>query len=156
MVTILKSCTPKEAKIHLTSYSASRRMTSKVLWRKSISTFSHRQQLAEIQQATAQDVTMQCLAYLIRTQSWRNMDKLPQKFQDADLTELNHFKQVRHELTVNGPTNIIILRDRRIIVPAALRDKAISIAHEGHQGLKTKQLLRERIWFQESMTLSRR
>ena len=82
--------------------------------------------LAEIQEATAQDITMQCLAYLIPTQSWRNIDKLPQ-FQDADRTELNRFKQVRHELTVNGPTNII-LRDRRIIIPAALRDKAISIA----------------------------
>ena len=103
--------------------------------------------LAKIQEATAQDVTMQCLANLIRTQLWRNIDKLPQQFQDADRTELNRFKQVRHDLTVNDQTNII-LRGRRIVVPAALRDKAISIAHEGHQGLvKTKQLLREKIWF---------
>ena len=103
--------------------------------------------LAEIQEATAQDVTMQCLANLIRTQSWRNIEKLPQKFQNADRTELNRFKQIQHELTVNVKTNII-LRDRCIVVPAALRDKAISIAHEGHQGLvKTKQLLREKIWF---------
>ena len=103
--------------------------------------------LAEIQEATAQDVTMQCLANLIRTQSWRKIEKLPQQFQDADRTELNRFKQVRHELTVNAQTNIILC-DRHIVVPAALRDKAISIAHEGHQGLvKTKQLLREKIWF---------
>ena len=90
---------------------------------------------------------MQCLANFIRTQSWRNVEKLPQQFQGADHTELNRFKQVRHELTVNYQTNVI-LRDRRIVIPAALRDKAVSIAHEGHQGLvKTKQLLREKIWF---------
>ena len=103
--------------------------------------------LAKIQEATAQDVTMQCLANLICAQSWRNIDKLPQQFQDVDRTELNHFKQIQHNLTVNGQTNII-LRDRHIVVPAALRDKAISIAHGGHQGLvKTKQLLHEKIWF---------
>ena len=33
--------------------------------------------LAEIQEATAQDITMQSLADLIRTQSWRNIEKLP-------------------------------------------------------------------------------
>ena len=103
--------------------------------------------LAEIQEATAQDITMQCLANFIRTKSWRNIDKLPQQFQDADCTELNPFKQVQHDLTVNGQMNII-LRDKRIVIPAVLRDKAISIAHEGHQGLvNTKQLLREKIWF---------
>ena len=103
--------------------------------------------LAEIQEATAQDITMQCLANLIRTQSWRNIEELPEQFRGADRAELNRFKQVQHELTVNHETNII-LRDSRIVVPAALRDKAVSIAHEGHQGLvKTKQLLREKIWF---------
>ena len=34
------------------------------------------------------------------------------------------------------------------MIPKALRDRAISIAHKGHQGLvKTKQLLHEKIWF---------
>ena len=41
-----------------------------------------------------------------------------------------------------------MLRGSRIVIPKALQDRAISIAHEGHQGLvKTKQLLREKIWF---------
>ena len=90
---------------------------------------------------------MQCLANLICTQSWRNIERLPEQFRDANRAELSRFKQVRHELTVNHETHVI-LRDSRIVVPAALRDKAVSIAHEGHQGLvKTKQLLREKIWF---------
>ena len=70
--------------------------------------------LAEIQEATAQDITMQCLANLIRTQSWRNIEELPKQFRGADRAELNRFKQVQHELTVNHETNII-LRDSRIV-----------------------------------------
>ena len=90
--------------------------------------------LAEIQEATAQDITIQCLANLIHTQSCRNMEKLPEQFGDADCAKLNRFKQVRHELTVNHETNII-LRDSHIVVPAALCDKAVSIAHDSQQGL---------------------
>ena len=90
---------------------------------------------------------MQCLANFIRIQSWRNIENLPEQFQDADHAEFNQFKHVQHELTVNHETNII-LQDSRIVVPAALHDKAVSIAHEGHQGLvKTKQLIHEKIWF---------
>ena len=41
----------------------------------------------------------------------------------------------------------VILHGNRIIIPT-LQQRAISIAHEGHQGLvKTKKLLREKIWF---------
>ena len=90
--------------------------------------------ISEIQAETAQDITMQCLANLIRTQSWTNIGKLPQQFRDADCIELNRFKQVQGELTVNTQTNII-LHDRCIVIPAALCDKAVSIAHEGHLGL---------------------
>ena len=103
--------------------------------------------LQEIQQATTEDATMQCLMHLTRTQEWHNLDKLPEQFKDANITELKLFKQVKDDLTINDQSNII-LRGSRIVIPEALRDRAISIAHEGHQGLvKTKQLLREKIWF---------
>ena len=55
--------------------------------------------LAEIQKAIAQDITMHFLANLIHIQSWRNIDKLPQQFQDADCTELKHFKHVQHKMS---------------------------------------------------------
>jgi hypothetical protein len=52
------------------------------------------------------------------------------------------------ELTTNEDDSVL-LRGKRIIVPLIqLRKQAISLAHEGHQGLvKTKQILREKIWF---------
>ena len=60
---------------------------------------------------------------------------------------MKSFAKIRDELTVNASKNII-LRGSRLIVPQTLRARAISIAHEGHQGLvKTKQLIREKIWF---------
>ena len=103
--------------------------------------------LDEIQEVTTNDATLQCVAELIRTQAWDSLDNHLQQFQNADKAELKLFKQVKDELTVNNETNII-LRDSRIVVPTVLRHKAISIAHESHQGLvKTKQLLREKVWF---------
>ena len=56
------------------------------------------------------------------------------------------YKNIRNELSVSNQG--ILLRDTRIIIPESLRAKAAQLAHEGHQGLvKTKKLLRERIWF---------
>jgi hypothetical protein len=35
-----------------------------------------------------------------------------------------------------------------MVIPESLQDRAINLAHEGHQGVaKTKRLLRERVWF---------
>ena len=65
----------------------------------------------------------------------------------VDERELKLFSRVKNELSVNSETDIV-LRDTRIVVPTALREKALLLAHEGHQGLvKTKKLLREKIWF---------
>ena len=103
--------------------------------------------LQEIQQVTTEDPTLQGLMHLTRTQEWHNLEKLSEQFKDADITELKLFKQVKDDLTINDQSNIM-LRGSRIVIPKALRDRAISIAHEGHQGLvKTKQLLHEKIWF---------
>ena len=57
-----------------------------------------------------------------------------------------YFK-LRHEITVSNENNVF-LKGTRIILPASLRSRALSLAHEGHQGLvKTKRLLREKVWF---------
>ncbi|KAL5015077.1 hypothetical protein ScPMuIL_009347 [Solemya velum] len=64
------------------------------------------------------------------------------KWNDADLKP---FKMFRDELYV---TNGVILRDHRLIIPASLQQKVITIAHQAHQGIvKTKQLIREKVWF---------
>ena len=61
----------------------------------------------------------------------------------GDLTAL---RAVRDELTVHNDN--ILLRDHRIILPKVLRDRAIYVAHEGHQGMaKTKSFLRSKVGF---------
>ena len=65
----------------------------------------------------------------------------------VDLTELQLFGRIRDKLTVSQDADVI-LHGNRIVMPNSLRQRAISIAHEGHQGLvKTKKLLHEKIWF---------
>ncbi|CAB4014545.1 Hypothetical predicted protein [Paramuricea clavata] len=56
------------------------------------------------------------------------------------------FKAVKNELT--STTHGVILRGTRIVIPAALQQRVIDIAHETHLGIeKTKSLIREKIWF---------
>lgn len=41
-----------------------------------------------------------------------------------------------------------MLRGTYIVVPLSLQEKAVSLAHEEHQGIvKTKQLIHEKVWF---------
>ncbi len=60
--------------------------------------------------------------------------------------EVMKFFKYRDELSVTKQG--IILRATRICVPKKLQQKAIDLAHEGHQGIaRTKQLLRTKVWF---------
>ena len=53
---------------------------------------------------------------------------------------------IKDELTIKQ--NGTILRSHRICVPKILQKEIVDIAHCGHQGMtKTKQLLREKVWF---------
>ena len=55
------------------------------------------------------------------------------------------YKNVAEELSV---VKAVLLRGDKIVIPTSLQNKAVKIAHEGHQGLvKTKQFLRSRVWF---------
>jgi transposase InsO family protein len=103
--------------------------------------------LDEIKEETARDITLQCVAYLTRDSNWNQIHRLPPEYKKADKTELHLFKRIKSELTVNDQATIV-LKGSRIVLPEKLREKAVSIAHEGHQGLcRTKQLLREKVWF---------
>ena len=105
--------------------------------------------LSETQQAAREDNTLQYLAKIITQNKWELVDRNEKESQSegVELNKLKLFSRVKDELTVNGEMNII-LRDTRIVVPTSLHQKAIELAHEGHQGLvKTKKLLREKVWF---------
>ncbi|PFX14591.1 putative 115 kDa protein [Stylophora pistillata] len=59
--------------------------------------------------------------------------------------EVEDYRNVKDELLVYQGT---ILRGNRIVVQKALRDRAVDLAHVGHQGtVKTKRLIREKVWF---------
>ena len=79
-----------------------------------------------------------------RTGQWFRIKEV--KDPEIDIEELQAYRSVRDELSVH--TDNILLRDHIIVMPSALRDRAIQIAHEGHQGVtKTKAFIRSKIWF---------
>ena len=83
----------------------------------------------------------------MKKQAWNEIDNLPPEHQGANRTELKLFEKVKDELTVNDESNVV-LKNSQIVIPNPLRNRAVTLAHEGHQGLtKTKQLLREKVWF---------
>ena len=104
--------------------------------------------LLEIQQATTADPILQFLMELIITGKWYLIDTLNiQSYPNVKVSELKAYRKIKTELTCNEQDQII-LRGSKIVLPESLRLKVIHIAHEGHQGLvKTKQLLREKVWY---------
>ena len=98
--------------------------------------------LTELQAETKADRTLQKLVQIIQTGDWNNIQSLSE---DVDKSLLKQFANVKAELTVNTESNLI-LRGSRIVIPTTLQQKAVEIAHEGHQGIvKTKKLLREKV-----------
>lgn len=86
--------------------------------------------LEEVQQATKLDATLQ---HVIESIQNNKEIKMP------------IFQRIRNELSI---VEGVILRQKQIVLPATLHQRAISLAHKGHLGIvKTKQLLRSRIWF---------
>ena len=87
--------------------------------------------LEEVHKEIQKDSMMRKLAKAIQTGQWMK-----------DLTDYIRFKD---ELSVSCG---VILRDHRLIIPDSLRKKVTEIAHASHQAIvKTKQLIREKIWF---------
>ena len=97
--------------------------------------------IEEIKSATAQDSTFQELKEIIAHNSWQllnNTNRLPP---DVDLQELQAFSRVKKDLCVSSQGDLI-LKGNRIVIPQALRAKAVDLAHRHHLGIfKTKCLL---------------
>lgn len=97
----------------------------------------------EISEATRRDPTLQAVKIAIVTNSWQ----VPKQSAHIDIASFLIFKTIRDELSFCDESDIL-LRGDKIVVPRSLQQKVIDIAHEGHQGLiKTKKLLREKVWF---------
>ena len=89
--------------------------------------------------ATAKDPVLQAVMSAVKSGCWH---KAPP---DVSLSELSRYKQVKEQLTC---TDTVLLKSDHLVVPAALQERIVDIAHEGHLGIvKTKALLREKVWF---------
>ena len=77
------------------------------------------------------DSSLQALINAIETNQWSD-------------PKVREYNEVKDELLVYKGT---ILRGNRVVVPNTLRDRAVDLAHVGHQGIvKTKRLIREKVW----------
>ncbi len=86
----------------------------------------------EVEVEIQKDPTMQAVIKAIETGNWSN-------------PEVQEYTKIKQELAVHKGT---ILRGNRLVIPPTLRNKAVDLAHIGHQGIvKTKRLLREKVWF---------
>lgn len=85
----------------------------------------------EIENETMQDETLNAVRLALETQSWP--------------AELQKFHLIRDELSA---TPKLILRGNRIVLPTALWERALEIAHSSHPGITTmKRTLRHRLWW---------
>ena len=97
----------------------------------------------DIEAATQADATLQGVAEAVTKGNWHLVVERP----GVDLAEFRLLERVKEELAVSASGNLI-LRGTRIVIPQSLQEHVINLAHEGHQGLvKTKSLLREKVWF---------
>ena len=65
------------------------------------------------------------------------------RWNDLQLSNFSPFKE--EPSVING----LILRGHCLVIPSKLRKRTIDIAHHSHQGIvETKQLIREKVWFQ--------
>ena len=86
----------------------------------------------EIKLELEKNISPQALIKAIETDQWIH-------------PEVQEYRNVKDELLVYQGT---VLRGNRIVVPKVLRDRAVNLAHVGHQGIaKPKCLIRQKIWF---------
>ena len=99
--------------------------------------------LAEISTATKSDCTLQAvISSLLKTNQTTATNE-----KGVNISVLNTMHKLRDELSVCYD-DTILLRNNRVVIPMSLQLKAVDLAHQGHQGIvKTKALLREKVWF---------
>ena len=84
--------------------------------------------IEEVQQETAKDTTLQAVISMIRNK-WH--DLMPYHDGGVDPGVLQVYSRVKDEVNETGD---LVLRDYRIVLPQSLQQRAVELAHEGHQG----------------------
>lgn len=87
--------------------------------------------LKDIREATSNDKELQAVLKALESEEWTD--------------EIGAYKKIKESLaTQNG----ILVKDGRVVIPVALRQKALTVAHEGHPGMSAmKSILRARTWW---------
>lgn len=96
--------------------------------------------LEQIARETAKDAVLQEVIGRVLSGKWKEP-------MEHDMSK--PFVRIIQDLTV-APTaeGSVLLHQNRLVLPASLQQAAVNLAHEGHLGIvKTKQLLREKVWF---------
>ena len=97
----------------------------------------------EVQLETHKDSSMQAAISIIKDNKWHTIKKM----EHLDRDFLNMLAKVKDELSLGliDTDKPVILRGTRLLLPKSLHQRAIDVAHLGHQGMaKTKALLREK------------
>ncbi|PIK41369.1 hypothetical protein BSL78_21779 [Apostichopus japonicus] len=98
--------------------------------------------LKEIREASKSDAILCKVSSAVVDNTWQ---QILRECSEEECATIRKFYNIRDELTANKD---ILLRGSRIVIPKSLQTHVLKLAHEGHQGLvKTKQLLREKVWF---------
>ena len=98
----------------------------------------------EVLEATENDTTLQKVKEMIVFDKWHEIEQNNDKVIDTNELKILRRQKSKLSATKDG----IVLRGHQILLLTKLRKKAIVIAHESHMGMtKTKQLLRERVYF---------
>ena len=113
--------------------------------------------LDTIQEATQNDATLQAVIRAIKTGNWIEESKEI----CVEQAVFRSMSKLKEELAIvedeNNGERKILLRGTRLIIPKSLQAQIIALAHEGHQGvIKTKQLVREKVWFSGINTMVER
>jgi len=96
--------------------------------------------IQEVAEATKKDHTLQHVIKCLQYQKWRKDD-------NVDPFTYIQLRRLRTELSYLSDPGIL-LRNTRNVIPETLHHCSVDLAHAGHLGLvKTKSLLREKIWF---------
>lgn len=98
--------------------------------------------LSDVASATKDDKTLQNVILSVKTNRWsRKMAAINRSY--------GVFSKLCHELTVvDVDGQEVLLRGTRLVIPQSLQRHVVDLAHAGHLGIvKTKTLLREKVWF---------
>ncbi|XP_057375023.1 uncharacterized protein K02A2.6-like [Daphnia carinata] len=101
--------------------------------------------IKEVAEATARDKAIQVIAKMLDCKR----DTKQENLTPGESERVRAFKLVLNQLSrVQSTEGLLLLKGSKLVIPQELTDREIKIAHQCHPGIvKTKSLIREKVWF---------